>query len=330
MALPKQLLARCPACFTNFINLYCDFTCGPSQSTFMSANTTGTFNVLANIESVNYVVGEDFAEGMFQSCKDVQMPSNNQKALGVLCGRDASACTPQNWLDYMGDKDNHQTPFQINFNISASPITFGNVTLHPMDYPTIPCNGSCSCQDCKLSCGTPPPTILPKEPWEILGLEAFDFLAASTYACFVLIFGTFLIWYCLMCRPPNSYLHEASEAVFSVNNHPHPRGSVPQVTSNDISCWQRMHERFEGLLGRAFSAWGRLCARHPVAVLIGGVLCCLVLSCGLALFKITTDPVELWSAPDSRARLEKNYFDTHFTWVLYSFCRYKSEQWNSQ
>ena len=29
-------------------------------------------------------------------------------------------------------------------------------------------------------------------------------------------------------------------------------------------------------------------------------------------FRVTTDPVELWSSPTSRARIEKNYFDQHF------------------
>lgn len=33
---------------------------------------------------------------------------------------------------------------------------------------------------------------------------------------------------------------------------------------------------------------------------------------GLRYMRITTDPVELWSAPHSRARLEKQYFDEHF------------------
>ena len=38
------------------------------------------------ITEVNTVISTDFAGGMFNSCHDVEMPSNNQKALGVLCG----------------------------------------------------------------------------------------------------------------------------------------------------------------------------------------------------------------------------------------------------
>ena len=35
-------------------------------------------------------------------------------------------------------------------------------------------------------------------------------------------------------------------------------------------------------------------------------------SSGLVFIQVTTDPVDLWSAPGSQARLEKEYFDTHF------------------
>jgi Niemann-Pick C1 protein len=33
----------------------------------------------------------------------------------------------------------------------------------------------------------------------------------------------------------------------------------------------------------------------------------------VCVIKVTTDPVELWSSPESRARQEKKYFDENFT-----------------
>ena len=59
--------------------------------------------------------------------------------------------------------------------------------------------------------------------------------------------------------------------------------------------------------------WGRFCARHPVLIIVCGLAVCVACTAGVAMFKVTTDPVELWSAPGSRARREKEYFDTHFT-----------------
>lgn len=314
MALPKQLLSRCPGCYTNFVNLYCDFTCGPHQSLFMSANSTGVSpKGKPNILSVNYLLSNYFADGMYESCKDVQMPSNNQKAIGVLCGKDASQCTPQNWLDFMGNHEYHNTPFQINFNLSDVPVTFPNGTLNPMNDSIVPCNESCSCQDCRASCGSPPPAPPPATHWEILGVDAFSFIFFCIFANFGIIFGSYLAWYWLYCHKDLG-LEEASDEGFSINNHPRSEGSsVPLVMKKDIKCWERLSESFERLLGRGFSAWGRMCAGSPVIVLVVGFLMCLALSCGLVLFQVTTDPVELWSAPNSRARLEKNYFEEHFT-----------------
>lgn len=50
---------------------------------------------------------------MYNACRDVEAPSSNEKALGLLCGRDASACNATNWIEYMFNKDNGQAPFTI-------------------------------------------------------------------------------------------------------------------------------------------------------------------------------------------------------------------------
>lgn len=51
---------------------------------------------------------------MYNACRDVQAPSSNVKALSLLCGRDASACTPTNWIEFMFNTDNGQVPFAID------------------------------------------------------------------------------------------------------------------------------------------------------------------------------------------------------------------------
>ena len=56
-----------------------------------------------------------------------------------------------------------------------------------------------------------------------------------------------------------------------------------------------------------------MCAKYPVVVIVLGLVVCGACTAGVAMFKVTTDPVELWSAPGSRARQQKQYFDTHFT-----------------
>jgi Niemann-Pick C1 protein len=61
-----------------------------------------------------------------------------------------------------------------------------------------------------------------------------------------------------------------------------------------------------------FSSLGLFCAQHPFIVLFIGAIVIAALSCGLIKFKVTTDPVLLWSAKSSIARQQKDYFDKHF------------------
>ncbi|CAG5118106.1 unnamed protein product, partial [Candidula unifasciata] len=68
----------------------------------------------------------------------------------------------------------------------------------------------------------------------------------------------------------------------------------------------------EVFLERMFFCWGHLCARHPYLVVLATLLTAGALCAGLSMFQVTTDPVQLWSAHDSRARTEKDYFDSHF------------------
>lgn len=58
---------------------------------------------------------------MYNACRDVEAPSSNVRALGLLCGKDTDACNATNWIEYMFNKDNGQAPFTI------TPIFSGGV-----------------------------------------------------------------------------------------------------------------------------------------------------------------------------------------------------------
>lgn len=47
-------------------------------------------------------------------------------------------------------------------------------------------------------------------------------------------------------------------------------------------------------------------------MLLGSVVVVAVLTAGIKDIELTTDPVELWSAPNSRARQEKDFHDKNF------------------
>lgn len=55
-----------------------------------------------------------------------------------------------------------------------------------------------------------------------------------------------------------------------------------------------------------------VCTRWPFLTLGVCLVVVLALSIGIFFMDITTDPVELWAAPHSRSRREKDYFDNTF------------------
>ncbi|XP_076084000.1 NPC intracellular cholesterol transporter 1-like isoform X2 [Mytilus galloprovincialis] len=338
LGVPQQMLLRCPSCFRNFLNLYCYTTCSPNQNNYVTIDYVKPDIPTGNKEAAvatHYYISENFANGMFNSCKDVQMPSANQKALNILCGHTAAECTPQKWLDFMGDTSNGQTPFRITFVIgnTATPPPGTNVTLHPMDAMTSKCSerafnkSACSCQDCAASCApipSPPPTEIEST---ILGLDTWYFVMGLLYIVFLIVFFTSYLVSYFLCEPQqeqNSFTTVYQNGTHgngttnmdgshSEKNHNQTKyNSEAIVQLSDISFMEKLGAAMERILQRTFTRWGACCARHPVLVIVLGVIIAGGLSAGIALFKVTTNPVELWSSSNSRARQEKDYFDSHF------------------
>jgi len=53
-------------------------------------------------------------------------------------------------------------------------------------------------------------------------------------------------------------------------------------------------------------------AKNPVIVIVLSLAVALGLSVGTLKLEVTTDPIELWAAPTSRSRIEKDFFDSEF------------------
>ncbi|KAK3087273.1 hypothetical protein FSP39_003937, partial [Pinctada imbricata] len=339
MGLPQQFFTRCPSCYNNFLNLYCYMTCGRNQSNYVTLNTTAP----PVINSVNYYVTHQYAYGMYNSCKDVQMPSANTKAISVFCGTTAEKCSPPVWLTYMGQTANGHAPFDIYFHIGYEKnITVNGSVVLPMDYQTTPCDKSyanksaCSCQDCESSCIPVPPLPPPKQPCTVLKIDCWYFSMFIIYLAFALFFLMYVICYSIIKQnslgvTENSRYEEISsedenccESVYSVNGSGRPiKGkkrragavpvnSLPDLTHADLGCLEKLGAHLEKVLQNFFTKWGTFCARHPAVIIFFGLAVAGGLSAGISMFKVTTDPVQLWSAKDSRARLEKHKFDSKF------------------
>uniref|UniRef100_A0A7N8XEZ7 Niemann-Pick disease, type C1 n=1 Tax=Mastacembelus armatus TaxID=205130 RepID=A0A7N8XEZ7_9TELE len=300
LQLPLQFLSRCPACFFNLMNLFCELTCSPHQSQFMNATKFNGSDVL----EVQYYIGQTFANGMYNACKDVQAPSSNMKALALLCGDKLDKCNATNWIEFMFNTNNEQTPFPIDPIFSDVPVS----GYTPMNNKTYDCtegleDGSdpCSCQDCSKACGPKPvPPPLPP-PWTIFGVDAMTVIMWIFYMAFLLIFiGAVLVAWCYRKR---TIMSEYGPILDSNN---------PLSLNINATCCETLGERFENALRILFSSWGSFCVRHPFLVILACLMLVAVSSGGLVYMHITTDPVELWSAPTSQARQEKDYFDSHF------------------
>ena len=324
MALPQQMLSRCPACYKNFLNFYCEMTCGLQQSKYLYADMTQAYPddykyEPKGIPFLDFFVTPNFAEAMYNSCKDVQMPSANDKAISVFCGTKAEYCTPQKWLAYMGDKGNGRAPFPINYTFTEVPIVWHNVTQTPLNISNTRCNETysnsslpCSCQDCAISCLPVPPPPAPKKPFTILGIDGVSFIMGCIFTVFLMVFGTYVICYNVVARNSLSIAAD-DDSMDRYSNTGSQRNLLHRpVSPADIWCMEKLGVIVENGLTKGFRIWGRFCARHPFIIVIVSIIVGACFAGGIAMYDVTTDPVKLWSAPGSTARTQKQYFDEHF------------------
>ena len=61
-----------------------------------------------------------------------------------------------------------------------------------------------------------------------------------------------------------------------------------------------------------FTWWGTFVAKHKIIVMLSSMIIAIVFALGMVKMIITTDPVELWAGPNSRSRIEKDFFDSNF------------------
>ncbi|KFM57011.1 Niemann-Pick C1 protein, partial [Stegodyphus mimosarum] len=124
------LFKRCPSCYHNIANIFCQLVCSPSQSEFLKVTKSSRFKTKQSVTEMDYYLTESFAEGLFNSCKNVQMSFTSNPAVGILCGGHMTDCNAHYWLEYMGGHD--PSPYQINFHLEKTVnITVNGTVFHP-------------------------------------------------------------------------------------------------------------------------------------------------------------------------------------------------------
>lgn len=319
LQLASSLVSRCPAANKNFNHMWCQYTCSADQSTFLD------YEYSDYATSATYYVSQRYVDTLYNSIKNVAMPGTNGKVLDLMCSVPANKCTAKLFLEFIGLPPN--APYRINFVIGENKTGFVND-----DVKMIGCNEtfidestgkkvkSCSCQDCVESCPLPPKPEPPKKYTYILGIKSFYFIVGvccfiwivlflvmnvvevfcSSKACeFILPKNVDSLGSSLTSTPPQS--EKSTENLYEDLKQPHQ------------SFYVRIGIRAEEMLQSFFRQWGLYCGTYPKTVI--GITLLLILTCSFGLMKFTviTSPVDLWGSPESKTRIQKNYFDNHFS-----------------
>ncbi|KAJ6510044.1 patched family-domain-containing protein [Mycena vitilis] len=336
----ESLLSTCPACRNNFRSFFCTFTCSPDQASFVNITSTQqTRGGETAVKSLDFFVGQQFAEGFFDSCKNVQFDAANSYAMDFIGG---GAKNYTSFLKFMGDeKPLLGSPFQMDFPLQTPPDL---VALNP---PPRNCydtdlGSRCPCIDCPSVC-----PVLPEIP--VPGSEPICHVGAITCLSFILIvtyslavFGFFvgyLVQTNIRKQREQTYERMALSAETASISSPRSqsRGLVGAASLaqylDDDSTGTQFESRHLGrgaslvdptetvqprqyalnnIMRRGFYRLGLMTASSPwltfaiVFLLVG------LLNVGWKYFAIETDPVRLWVSPSSESRIQKEYFDEHF------------------
>uniref|UniRef100_A0A452RGC1 NPC1 like intracellular cholesterol transporter 1 n=1 Tax=Ursus americanus TaxID=9643 RepID=A0A452RGC1_URSAM len=298
LAVTKALLTRCPACSDNFVSLHCHNTCSPDQSLFINVTRVagGGGGQPQAVVAYEAFYQSSFAQRTYDSCSRVRIPAAATLAVGTMCGVYGSAlCNAQRWLNFQGDTGNGLAPLDITFHLLEPGQDPGN-GIQPLNGEIRPCNESegndtsvCSCQDCAASC----PVIVRPE-----ALDATFYLGrmAGGLALVIIL--------CSALALLTAFLVGTRVAASRRQDKTEPKAGT--------SFSDRLSLSTHTVLSQCFQGWGTWVASWPLTILFLSIAVVLALSGGLAFVELTTDPVELWSAPSSQARSEKAFHDQHF------------------
>lgn len=178
------LIAACPACRENFVNLFCTFTCSPDQSLFVNVTSVKEKAGKLLVTELDHLVSDEYGSGFFESCKEVKFGATNGRALDLIAPKVENH---SQFLKALGDKKPFGSPFQMNFPDSERELQ----GMQPMDKEPWPCNTPdsryhCQCVDCSESC-IKLPDVESSEPCRIGSLHCFSFGIIVAYATFLLL-----------------------------------------------------------------------------------------------------------------------------------------------
>ncbi|KLO15877.1 multidrug efflux transporter AcrB transmembrane domain-containing protein [Schizopora paradoxa] len=341
LKLAENFISSCPACRNNFRSFFCSFTCSPNQGSFVNVTATQeSYSKEIAVKSVDFFVGETFANGFFNSCKDVQFGVANDFAMNFIGNgaKNASA-----FLAFLGHEEPFQgSPFQIDF---PSQVADG-FTPHdprPRNCADNDLQSRCTCIDCPRVCEELPPVPpIDGSTCRVGSISCLSFALTNIYAVLVVVVVVtyFIRRYLQKDKKyerldvagedpsdnplsPRSHsrslvgatsLHHAIDREESLGGQSGDSRHLGRGASllDPIETIQPRQYRLNVLLRKVFYRLGLFCARYiwlTFAIVFAAMG---LLNIGWKYFEIETDPVRLWVAPNSESKLQKEFFDNHF------------------
>ncbi|KAI7904640.1 patched family-domain-containing protein [Cokeromyces recurvatus] len=320
----ETIISSCPACWSNFLQFWCSFTCSPDQSTFVNITSVKPGTEAAEtwtVTGADYWVGDHFGSQFYDSCKDIKFGSSNGFAMDFIGGG------AKDWhamVSYMGMKRPMLgSPFQIDFP-SLNTVPNNGILRYDADGKS--CNDSdpayrCACVDCQAVC-----PVLPPAPGEIpecrIGiLRCWSFAMLITYSSIFALGITLLV-------ARNKRLGLWLQTYLGINLD-RKRGLLYErvsLTDDEDELQDNDHEEslldpdytprrywLNSRLQNWFYYQGLFCARYPWLVIMSSLLFVMLCSLGWSRFAIERNPIHLWVSPSSTALAQKNHFDASFT-----------------
>ncbi|KAF1747801.1 hypothetical protein GCK72_024267 [Caenorhabditis remanei] len=314
IAQARNILGRCPSCFDNFAKLWCEFTCSPNQQNFVSISemkpieekegfTPEYHPAEAYASTVEYRLSTEFAEGMFASCKDVTF--GGQPALRVMCT--STPCTLTNWLEFIGTQNlDLNIPISTKFilydpakTLQGDRSTFMNVNFTGCDKSARPGWPACSKSECNK-----------EEYAKLINLDDGKTSGQSCnvhgIAClniFVMLafIGSLAVLLCVGFVF-TSYDEEYTNVRQNQNGEESPKRNRIKRTGAWIHNFMENNARDIGMMA----------GRNPKSHFFIG--CAVLIFClpGMVYHKESTNVVDMWSSPRSRARQEEMIFNANF------------------
>ncbi|KAF1744461.1 hypothetical protein MXB_4028 [Myxobolus squamalis] len=313
----EQIIPTCGICRENIQRLTCNIICHRNQSDFTVAHVENGTNIVKELE---VAISYKFAHGLFDSCKDVLFPNSNVRVISFICNLGGIKCDPRTFITSL--LSNSQ--FKIRPKIYDTNETIPTKFKYAVDPKSHPCNESyaaytgvmreCGCQDCFSSC-LPPPVIPNDDSIYFNHLKMYEMAVICLYIVFLIAFiASFVAQYVkYRGESPSLYIEQSleelivSDTISLSNQDEQSLLPLDGIRGNEFQ--QKMHNIMQRLLKR----WGHLVATNKIIFSFFPILIAVGLASGIAYrFEVTSDPIDIWSPPNSEFRKQKAFFDSNF------------------